>query len=111
RLLLADLVPALGKEDLSHPETSRGTVEQPEQLEMVLLAGSCWELDERSRAIEHLAAVVEHEVVVRRHEGEDQGKRRAEFGVRQPAELIPLKPILNLRLAPEHLVVRQATPV
>ena len=62
---------------LLHPKTRRGAVEQPEQGEVIVLGGVGGQLDDRGRPIEHLAAAVEHEVVVSRDEGEGDRKRDA----------------------------------
>ena len=46
---------------------------------MVVLGGVGGQLDDRGRLLEHLAASVEHEVVVRGDKGEGDGQGRAKL--------------------------------
>ena len=64
-------------EDLLHPEARRRTVEEPEQSEVVVLSCARRQLDDRGRLLEHLPAAVEHEMVVRGDECEDDREGRA----------------------------------
>jgi hypothetical protein len=66
-------------EHLFHPEARCGAVEQAEQSEVILLTGIAGQLDDRGRAVEHLPAAVEYEMVMRSHEGKGDGQRGAEL--------------------------------
>ena len=61
----------------SHPEARSRTVEQSQQAEVVVLRGRGWQLDDWGRLLEHLAATVQDEVVVRGDLAEDNGERSA----------------------------------
>src|SRR5690606_19510603 len=74
--LLVDATDALEVADLLEPEAGRGRVEDAEELQVLGLCRRLRQLDHRRGLLEHLPAPVQHEVVVRRHEGEGDGKGR-----------------------------------
>jgi hypothetical protein len=59
--------------------------------------------------LEHLAAAVEHEVVVRRHQGEDDGQGGAEAVLGQKTVLVPGKTRLLRQLAKHESIPEIAT--
>ena len=77
---------------LLHPEARRGTVEQAEQVEVVVLGRIGRQLDDGGRLLEHLSASIEHEVVVR-----GDRERRYDRGCLKAGKhriLIPSLPVL-----------------
>ena len=96
---------ALVVKGLLHPEAGRRTVEQAEQGEVVVFGGFGGQLDDRSRLLEHLAAAVKHEVVVRGDECEGNGERSALPVDRYLAVLVPRLAYLPIRLPTEHLPI------
>ena len=58
-------------EDLLHPKARGRAVEQAEQGEVVVLGRFGGQLDHRGRLLEDFAATIEHEMVMRGDERED----------------------------------------
>ena len=99
----------LGKANLLQPEARNRRVQQPEQAEVIVLAGAGRQLDDRCGLFEYLATAIEHEVVV----GGDFTVSDAEFRSKLLTRYVPiLKPresALYLTLL-EPLALGQADP-
>ncbi len=65
----------LGKAHLLQPEAGHRRVEQPEQPQVLVLAGAGGQLDHRRRLLEDLATAVEDEMVMGGDLGEGNGQR------------------------------------
>src|SRR3546814_15643885 len=61
--------------NLLNPKTRCRAVQQPDQAKMPILAGVRRQLDHRCGAVEHLAAAIQHKVVVGGDEGEGDAER------------------------------------
>lgn len=73
---------------------------------MVGFRRTCGELDDGRGTLEETTGTINERTKVRSDESERQRIRRLELRGGQPAELKPPVPALHLRLAAEHLVIR-----
>ena len=97
-------------EDLLHPKAGSRTIEHAEECEVVCLCRLCRQFDDGSRPVEHLAAAVEDEVVVRGDEGEGNGERDSQLVRCEPAILKPPQSGFDLGLSPKHFIVGEVRP-
>jgi hypothetical protein len=96
--------------DLFHPKAGGGTVQQPEQGEMILLGGMAGQLDDWGGTVEDLPATVKDEVIVRGNEGKGDGEGSAEALRRDLSVLIPGLANFSIRLSSKDLTVKENRP-